>query len=796
MQFYELPSNLMDELTEFDGQIKEFRAGNISPVQFKGIRVAQGVYQQRKPNTFMMRIRCPAGGVTPKQLRRMAEVSTWAGAIHFHVTTRQELQLHYVELENVIKVYHQLHEVGLSGRGGGGNTVRNIMVHHSSGTLPEEKFDVTPYAIALSTRMIAEPDSWNLPRKFKISFSNTEKDFINATATCLGFMPKMKEGKKGFQLWAAGGMGAAPKESKILMDWVAEDKVYYVVKAIKIMFDKHGNRRQRSKAKLKWMWEKVGEQKFKELFYNYYDILGRIPGLELKLPEIVNQAEVKEGYQAEDPIDSVDFEIWKRRNVVEQKQEGLHRIRVPLRLGDIINEDGIVLADLLENFGDNTIRLSINQNLHIRNIPTAYLGNIFNVISKLQTLSDKPVFAGNMVSCTGAATCTLGVCLSRNLTDTIQEKMYASDLDLDALDPVRIHTSGCPNSCGIHYAADLGFFGRAGKKNNVMYPAFNIVIGGEDRDRNAMELAEKVDYVAAKQLPDLIVSMFKYYNENKDKFGSFRECLRSEGGRAFISENCEELRGLVPTVEEDPLFFKDWGTEDEFSILKGKKAECSAGLFDMIGEDFKKIQSLQSQLSSSETPEEPKEELLHQLAVHSAHSLLVTRGIETRSDEQTFGLFNQHFIRAGLVPHDFQEVISVAKAGDKQALLSYEEQVIAMSNYMKELYDSMDDSLRFTAATLKSESTHVESASEEPEAKASDSVADVTKDFRGVGCPMNFVKTKLALSPMSSGQTLEILLDDGEPIENVPGSVKLEGHIILEQTQTDAGHWSVLIQKS
>ncbi len=235
MKTYEIPSDIQSEINGFSTKIESYRSGEINPVKFKGIRVGQGVYEQRKDDTYMQRVRCAGGVITPAQLRRVSELSESYGADHFHVTTRQDVQLHYVSLESTPKVYEELVEVGLSPRGGGGNTVRNIMSSPDSGWSATEEFDVLPYVQALTSRMVAEDDSWNLPRKFKIAFSNSDEDNCEATITCLGFIATHKEGRQGFKVYVGGGMGAKPMVAPLIWDFIEADEVYSLTKAIKVM---------------------------------------------------------------------------------------------------------------------------------------------------------------------------------------------------------------------------------------------------------------------------------------------------------------------------------------------------------------------------------------------------------------------------------------------------------------------------------------------------------------------------------------------------------------------------------
>ena len=419
MRFYESSPTLEKEHQQFEKDIADFKSGALNPIKFKAFRVAHGVYEQRQPDTYMIRIRCAAGGITPTQLKKASEIAAAYGSGEVHFTTRQEIQVHDVLIDGVMPVIRGLLEVGLSTRGGGGNTIRNILTPPDSGVNPNDEFDVDPYAIALTTRMINEEDSWNLPRKFKINFSTNAEDTTYTQATCLGFVAKHKNGQKGFEVYTAGGMGAKPMVGHELINFIPDHQVYHVTRALKIMFDKNGNRRSKYSSRIKFLWKKLDRDEFLRLFNEEYDKIKDDRSLSLELPEIKNKAVESISL---DPITINDsgFKIWKKRYVVPQLQDGLSSIKLPLQLGDLIREDGKVLSEFLMHFGDNCIRCDRAQNIRLRNIPNEYLGNVYQVITGLkQTLVKHAQFVGNMINCTGAQTCKLGICLPRGLSKSM-----------------------------------------------------------------------------------------------------------------------------------------------------------------------------------------------------------------------------------------------------------------------------------------------------------------------------------------------------------------------------------------
>lgn len=776
MRFYENAPTLAAEQDQFELDVKEFSLGNINPIKFKAIRVAHGVYEQRQEHTYMIRIRCAAGGITPSQLKKVAEIAENYGSGEVHFTTRQEVQIHNVLIQDLLKAIRELTTVGLSSRGGGGNTIRNILTSPDSGIKEGEAFDVDPYAIALTTRMIDEPDSWNLPRKFKIAMSNDENDTAFTQATCLGFVAQIKEGKKGFKVFCAGGMGAKPMIGNLLFDWVEEYQVYQITKALKIMFDKHGNRRNKNANRIKFLWQKLEREEFVRLFKEEFDKIKDDRSLDLKLEPLENVARATS--LAVETVSSPEFQKWKNRYVLPQKQPGLVSIKLPLQLGDLLKEDADLLCDFLENFGDNSIRCDRAQNMRLRNIPEQYVGNVYTVIKSLKkTLADHAPFIGNMINCTGAQTCKLGICLPRGLSSAIRNRLSKSNLDLDRLNDFRLNMSGCPNTCGMHHIAHLGFFGKVGRsKARDMFPMYNVLVGAKV-SAGETQYAEKKGELAAHHIPNFVHDFLEAYLLKKEDYKDYYVYLEEEGNEV-IKSLCE-IYASVPEFSEDPTFYTDFGAKRKLSLDDLGTAECSAGMFDMIDVDKKIITTLKRELESL-TDEAKIQETMYKILLSSARMLLVTRGLDADKEEVIFQLFGKHFVETELVSPSYQDVIVLGKLKVLPEIAKQKETVLKLASDVIELYEGMDDSLRFN---VKPKET----------AQAAEEI--LKKDYRGVQCPMNFVKTKLVLETMQSGQKLEVLLDDGEPIQNVPNSVVLEGHKVLDKKK-DGTHWAVLIQKA
>ncbi len=810
LKTYILPEHLEAEINELEEKIARFKAGELSATEMKVARVPFGVYEQRKKDTYMVRVRCAGAVVTPLQLEKIAELSQRHAAGYIHLTTRQEIQLHYVLIDSLIPVIRDLKTVGLSSRGGGGNTVRNIMAQEDAGIAEDEVFDVSPYAIALTSRFLAEPDSWNLPRKFKIAFSGSSDDRGYATISDVGFIAKMKDGKKGFKVYFAGGLGAKTQVSLLLFDFVPEQEVYNVAKAVKRVFYKNGNRKNKHAARLRFLVKTLGEERLKQITVEEYEAVKKEghPPLEI---HTIEDGGVDPQLPVEQAADSKDFELWQRRFVREQKQGGLFSVILPAHLGHVDNDKAIALARFLASFGENTIRIRKDQNFLLRNIPRRYLPNIYNFLKKTFDGFNRPFVIDKVIACAGASTCQLGICLSPGAATATRRYLENADFDLDKAADAVINISGCPNSCGQHHVGDIGFSGKVARKGDKVYPAFNVVAGALVSEGET-ELAQSVGEVAARDLPLVVRDLLRKYADRKGDSLNFRGYARSEQGKEDLKAICARYKE-IPAFEEDKNYYFDWGTDKIFSIAERGKGECSAGIFDLIESDFGAIQQdkkLIDEIKEKGGTQEQKAQLLKDIVFKAAHVLLVTRALEPRLEQETYDLFRAHFINTGLVDVSFNDLLKIAESKRYEAFLRKEQAVDALVERIKLLYDVMDSSFDFKlpdGGALHAQQVEIQktgSSGERAPAGASSAQRpagpstirpDVVKDLRGVACPMNFVKTKMELSKMKARQVLEIWLDDGAPIDNVPGSVRAEGHKVLSQEKTD-GYWTVRIEKT
>ena len=856
---YRIPSTLNGDLDYTQSLIDQFKAGEIQAGQLKSNRVPMGIYEQRKNQHYMLRLRCAGGLVTPEQLAKIAFVGHQLSTSHLHVTTRQEIQIHNVDIEDAIPALKKLEKVGISSAGGGGNTVRNMMVDDRSGLTADEEFDVYPYVEELTSRLIAEKDSFAMPRKYKVAIDTSVATANYSYIADLGLQARIKDGQRGFRVLIAGSAASNAHTGWEVFDFLPEKDLYRAAKALKNWFHKYGNRRNRHKARMRYVFYKYGTEEAKRLYLEEFEELKKDGSIDFEAPALPLEHH-KPGFPALKA--PTDFETWKRRYAHKQTnaeglKENLWYAYIPLRHGNNSTDFFAEVAEYLGNYGNDVIRFTKKEQIQVRNIPEEYLTNIYAFFKKLGVYQiDYPVVVTNLTCCTGADTCRLGICLPKGAIDGIAKQLLDSDLNLDAIPDFELRMNGCTNICALATWGDLGFSGRVGRVGDDPYPAYTIWLPVKGKH----EIDLQQGYIAAKKIPAFVEDYLRDVIAEQANYADYYDYVAKRGVN-IVKELIAKYKEVAPYSEEPDTFF-DFGDDEKFSLIKYGKAECSAGLFDIIEIDQDTIrekrkeveqllgnipQGVPADLQSDGKQETSKiEKLLHDIVFSENRMLLVTSGLDPRTDEDVYNGFEKEFIAAGIIPQKFKVLTN--KARNNESLIAEKPLIDELADLLNDLYQNMDDSLQFklpavqsptdftdntdskeksagqknrsededkSVSSVKSVGQRNRSENEEKSVSSVKSVGqkstneneqkssagepeaispDVKKDFRGVMCPMNFVKTKIALTPMQSGQILEILLDDGAPIENVPGSVKNEGHTILS-TEKVENYWKVLIKK-
>ena len=847
---YRIPSTLNGDLDYTQSLIDQFKAGEIQAGQLKSNRVPMGIYEQRKNQHYMLRLRCAGGLVTPEQLAKIAFVGHQLSTSHLHVTTRQEIQIHNVDIEDAIPALKKLEKVGISSAGGGGNTVRNMMVDDRSGLTADEEFDVYPYVEELTSRLIAEKDSFTMPRKYKVAIDTSVATANYSYIADLGLQARIKDGQRGFRVLIAGSAASNAHTGWEVFDFLPEKDLYRAAKALKNWFHKYGNRRNRHKARMRYVFYKYGTEEAKRLYLEEFEELKKDGSIDFEAPALPLEHHKPNFPALKAPT---DFETWKRRYAHKQTnaeglKENLWYAYIPLRHGNNSTDFFAEVAEYLGNYGNDVIRFTKKEQIQVRNIPEEYLTNIYAFFKKLGVYQiDYPVVVTNLTCCTGADTCRLGICLPKGAIDGIAKQLLNSNLNLDAIPDFELRMNGCTNICALATWGDLGFSGRVGRVGDDPYPAYTIWLPVKGKH----EIDLQQGYIAAKKIPAFVEDYLRDVIAEQANYTDYYDYVAKRGVN-IVKELIAKYKEVAPYSEEPDTFF-DFGDDEKFSLIKYGKAECSAGLFDIIEIDQDTIrekrkevellmgnipQGIPADLQSDGKQATGKiEKLLHDIVFSENRMLLVTRGLDPRTDKDVYNGFEKEFIAAGIIPQKFK--VLTDKARNNESLIAEKPLIDELANLLNDLYQNMDDSLQFKLPAVQNptnftDNTDSKGKSAESNSKEEKSVGqksrseneeesvssvksvgqksrseneqktsageleaispDVKKDFRGVMCPMNFVKTKIALTPMQSGQILEILLDDGAPIENVPGSVKNEGHTILS-TEKVENYWKVLIKK-
>ena len=572
---YRLPDSLAEDLDEFAAMVARFKAGEVSATQFQVFRVPQGVYEQRECGRFMLRIRLPAGVLLAHQMRRLGQVAGEHGNGVLHVTSRQDIQVHRVPLDSIHPALSALAEVGLSAKGGGGNTVRNITACPGAGVCPDEVFDVTGHVVALTEFLLGDPLSFQLPRKYKIAFSGCAKDCAGATVNDLGLIAARRDGADGFAAYVAGGMGARSRVADALEQFIPAPDVPIAAEAVKRVFDKHGDRKNRHKARLRFLVQRLGLEAFLDLYRQELDALRAAPPpgpAPRPVPHPAPGAEPapRSGARSE------DFDAWREANVTSQKQGGYHVVEIPLVLGDIQAEKLRGLADVVEACGEKMLRTTQSQNAVIRWVREEELADLHENLGRLGLASARPGVLRNMVACAGASTCRLGICLSRGLANAVTDALAGSDIDLRSLGDLKIHISGCPNACGRHPIGQIGLFGSVRRVKGRLVPHYVVQLGGIVEEGKT-ELAQGRQAVPARHLPAFVTKLLRAF-EGSAECPDFAGFLAA-GGRDAAEELAAGYKD-IPDFEEDKDFYFDWGAEAVFSLAGRGAGECGAGVFD------------------------------------------------------------------------------------------------------------------------------------------------------------------------------------------------------------------------
>jgi sulfite reductase (ferredoxin) len=569
------------DIIQLEKSIRLFNEGTLDSEKFRSLRLARGVYGQRQPGVQMVRIKLPYGKMTVKQMLKISDVSDEYAIKNLHLTTRQDIQIHYVSLDRTPELWAELEKDSITLREACGNTVRNVTASYDAGIDPKELFDVCPYAHAVFEYFLRNPICQDMGRKIKIAFSSSESDTALTFMHDFGFIPKIKTENgveiRGFKVLVGGGLGSQPFLAKTAYEFLETDLIIPFVEASLRVFDRYGERVTRSKARMKFLINKIGFEEFMNLVekektanksksypINYKNYVDTVPPANVKLTPV-------------EIADKASYQLWLATSTFEQKQKGYQAVCIKVINGDLKTEKARKLADIVKKYAADDIRVTINQGLLLKFVPKEALPNIYSellAIGLAEAGFDKTL---DITSCPGTDTCNLGISSSTGATEALEKVIRSEYPEMISDSNIKIKLSGCMNACGQHTIANIGFHGSSLKVGNNTVPALQVLLGGGVVGNGEGRMADKVIKVPSKRAPHTIRLLLDDYNDNSNDGEYFNDYYDRQGKDYFYNllKPLKELGNLTPDE------FIDWGHSEQFETAIGV-GECAGVMIDLV----------------------------------------------------------------------------------------------------------------------------------------------------------------------------------------------------------------------
>ncbi len=602
---------LLREIEIYETEIELRKQGKLDEKLFAETRLRRGAYGQRYDNgqrwdgketqtlTYpssnteltkgvntvwdapgMQRIKVPFGGMNPEQLEVMAELAEEYSDGIAHVTTRQDFQLHFVHVDDTPALMRRLAAVGITTREACGNSVRNVTACPFSGVCNTESFDVTPYAKGLAYFLLGHPDVQDFGRKFKVAFSGCKDEgcgLVNMHDMGVIAVKRIEDGveKRGFELYVGGGLGTVPHQAKLFDAFLPEEELLPTAQAISRVFARLGEKKNRNRARIKFLVAQLGIEEFKRIVLEERATLETDPRWTAYLAEIQESDEkpLHPAQELADTLQTANFQRWYQTNIFHQKQKGYATATITLPLGDITADQLRAVADISRRFTNGTVRTTVEQNMVLRWISEADLPEVYAALEEIGLGQPGAGTIVDVTSCPGTDTCKLGISASRGLAGELRQRLAEKSHTLDdAVQNLHIKVSGCFNSCGQHHVADLGFYGVSRHSGNYTVPHFQVVLGGE-WGHNAGSYGLAMGAVPAKRIPEVVERLTGRYVNEREKNESFKAFIQRIG-KVQVKNMLDDLT-KIPSHDEDSTLYTDWGDNREFTIGDIGVGECA-----------------------------------------------------------------------------------------------------------------------------------------------------------------------------------------------------------------------------
>ncbi len=632
------------EIIDLEKKIKLYRDGKIDDEKFRSLRLVRGVYGQRQFGVQMVRIKLPFGKLTTKQFLKIADISDEYSIGMLHLTTRQDIQVHFVSLDKTPELWAKLAEDDITLREACGNTVRNVTASSIAGIDPKEPFDVSPYAYETFMFFLRNPICQELGRKFKIAFSSSDDDTAYAFIHDIGLIPKIKyeSGKevRGFKVVLGGGLGAQPFLAKLAHEFLPEDSLLIFMEGVVRLFDRLGERTNRNRARLKFLINKIGYDEFIKLVEeerlalkskSYKIDRNILPEPELPEYSIIPDTEI---------TDINDYQKWLKTNVFEQKQKGFYAIRVKVLLGNLSSETVRKLAPIVMAYAADDIRITVNQGLVLKFIREDALPLFYNELKKLNLADFGFDSTIDITACPGTDTCNLGISDSTSISVELERVMKEEFPDLIFNNDIKIKISGCMNSCGQHGIANIGFHGSSIKTAGKVLPALQLLLGGGSYGNGEGRFSERVIKIPSRKVPNALRILLNDY-ENNSLEGEYFNSYYDRRGKNYFYQLLKPLTNLSTLQAIDYI---DWGSTSEFNTAVGI-GECAGVIIDLVATLLYEAEEKLGWAVEAFDNNVFADSIYHSYStfVWAAKALLLTKDVSPTTQNGIINEFNDHF---------------------------------------------------------------------------------------------------------------------------------------------------------
>lgn len=629
------------DIIELEKKIRLFKEGRLDEERFRSLRLARGVYGQRQQGVQMIRIKLPYGKVTGNQLLRIVDVADEFSTGKLHITTRQDIQIHYVSLDRTPELWAQLEKDDVTLREACGNTVRNVTASETAGIDINEPFDVSPYAHAVFQFFLRNPVCQEMGRKFKISFSASDEDTALSYIHDLGFIPKIKNGERGFKVLLGGGLGSQPRNADVLYEFLPANKIIPVTESVLRIFDRHGERSRRQKARMKFLIKDIGLDSFMALIEEEKKALS-LQDVEIETSAFDQPIKIPDVTIPIVDTENTDFQTWLALNVFPQKQIGLFAIGIKITLGNFYTEKARKLANLIKNYAGDELRLTLRQNILIRHVKEAYLPFFYQELKALGFIELGYNSTLDITACPGTDTCNLGIASSTGLATELGRVLAIEYPQYVNNKAVTIKISGCMNACGQHNMAHIGFQGMSIRtKEKLVAPAVQVLLGGGVLGNGEGRFADKVIKIPAKRGPKalrLILDDFQNNHINGEDFLTYYD----RNGEKYFYDYLVPLSDTDNLVESD---FMDWGNTEKY-IQEVGIGECAGVVIDLVQTLI--LEAKEKLDLAKEAFEDQKwaDAIYHTYAaiVNGAKALLLSENVSTNTQANIISQFDETFI--------------------------------------------------------------------------------------------------------------------------------------------------------